>query len=322
MKVLLVDPPFQIFMGFHRFYYPLGLGYISAVLNIHGHSTKIYDAEHSTECRSQHWLEASRNYHLYLDALSKEQCPEWNNFRDMLRTYKPQLVSISVLSVKTPAALRLASICKQFDKNIAVVVGGDHTTILPYELLQSKAVDFAVRGEGEYTMLELVENLSKERNNFEQIDGLSYKKNGLIVNNKSRVLINELDALPFPAVESLFGLENYRPIDLGVVMTSRGCPYSCTYCGIANTLGRRVRVRSIANVISEIKKLNQKYDVTYFSFRDSSFTVDRNRTIDFCNRVMEEDLNIQWECSTRADLLDDDLISKMKSSGCVMIRIG
>jgi len=69
MKVLLVDPPFQIFMAFHRFYYPLGLGYIAAILNMHGHSTKIYDAEHSTECRSQPWLEASRNYHLYLDAL-------------------------------------------------------------------------------------------------------------------------------------------------------------------------------------------------------------------------------------------------------------
>ncbi|MFC2067707.1 B12-binding domain-containing radical SAM protein [Chloroflexota bacterium] len=322
MKVLLVDPPFQIFMGFHRFYYPLGLGYIAAVLNMYGHSAKIYDAEHGTECRSQYWLEASHNYHLYLDALSKEQCPEWNNFKDMLRTYKPQLVGISVLSVKTPAALRLASICKQFDKNIIVVVGGDHPTILPHELLKSKNVDFAVRGEGEYTMLELVEYLSKEKNNFEQIEGLSYKKNGVIVSNKSRAIFNELDALPFPAVESLFYLKNYRPIDLGVIMTSRGCPYSCTYCGIANTMGRQVRVRSIGNVISEIKKLNQKYDVIYFSFRDSSFTVDRNRTIDLCNRMMGENLNIQWECSTRANLLDYDLISKMKSSGCVLIRIG
>jgi anaerobic magnesium-protoporphyrin IX monomethyl ester cyclase len=322
MKVLLVDPPFQIFMGFHRFYYPLGLGYIAAVLNSHGHSTKIYDAEHSTECRSQDWLEASHNYHLFLEALSKEQSPEWNKFREMLGFYRPQVVGISVLSVKTPAALRLASICKQFDKNIIVVVGGDHPTILPRELLKSEDVDFAVSGEGEFAMLDLVEVLSKDKNNFAQIDGLSFKRDGLIVSNKSRALINDLDSLPFPDIESLFDSENYRPIDLGIMMTSRGCPNSCTYCGIANTSGRRVRVRSIGNVISEIKELNQKYDVTYFSFRDASFTVDRNHTIDFCNRIIEENLNIQWECSTRMDLLDDVLISKMKNSGCVTIRVG
>ena len=97
MKVLLVDPPFQIFMGFHRFYYPLGLGYIAAVLNMNGHSTKIYDAEHSAECKSQYWLEASQNYYLYLNALSNERRPEWNIFRDILRLYKPEVVGISVL---------------------------------------------------------------------------------------------------------------------------------------------------------------------------------------------------------------------------------
>ena len=148
MDVLLVDPPFQIFMGFHRYYYPLGLGYIAAVLNMNGHSTIIYDAEHSAECRSLNWLEASRNYHLYLDALGNEQCREWNNFRGLLTMCRPQIVGISVLSVKVPSALRLASLCKEYDKNIIVVVGGDHATIAPQELLMSKNVDFAVRGEG------------------------------------------------------------------------------------------------------------------------------------------------------------------------------
>lgn len=322
MRVLLVDPPFQIFMGFHRFYYPLGLSYIAGVLNMHGHTTRIYDAEHSTECRSQYWLEASRNYHLYLEALSRDQSPEWDKFRDILSTYRPQMVGISVLSVKVPAALKLAAISKQFDQNITVVVGGDHPTILPHEVLKSEDVDFAVSGEGEITLLELAQKLSQNRNDFDQIDGLSYKKNGLIVRNKQRVLIEDLDSLPFPDIESLFDLENYRPIDLGIMMTSRGCPHSCTYCGIANTSGRRVRARSVDNVISEIKKLNQNYAVNYFSFRDASFTVDRNRTIALCNNIIAEKLNIQWECSTRMDLLDDELISMMKSSGCATIRVG
>jgi anaerobic magnesium-protoporphyrin IX monomethyl ester cyclase len=322
MNVLLVDPPFSTFMGFHRFYYPLGLGYIAAVLNMNGHSTKIYDAEQSPKSRSFTWLEASRNYHLYLDALKNDQCPEWNDFRNVLHLHRPRVVGISVLSVKVPAALRLASLCKEFDKNIIVVVGGDHATIAPNELLKNENIDFAVRGEGEYTMLELVEYLNKGKGNFEPIDGLSYRHNGVIIHNKSRSLIKDLDILPFPAVGSLLNLEQYRPLDLGIMMTNRGCPYSCTYCGVANTWSRKIRMRSIGNVISEMELLINNYGVTYFSFRDASFTFDRKRILDFCNRLIENNLNIQWECLTRLDLLDDDLVSKMKSSGCSTIRVG
>jgi anaerobic magnesium-protoporphyrin IX monomethyl ester cyclase len=322
MRILLVDPPFQIFMGFHRYYYPLGLGYIAAILNMHGHSTRIYDAEHSSKCKSLTWLEASHNYHLYLDALNDNHHTEWNNFSNLLTQIKPQVVGISVLSVKVPSALRLASLCKEFDKNIIVVMGGDHATIAPQELLANENVDFVVRGEGEYTMLELVEYLNKDRSGIEKIDGLSYKENGLIIHNKSRELIHDLNALPFPAIESIFDLKNYRPVDLGIMMTTRGCPYSCTYCGVANTWGHKVRFRSIENIVSEIKMLKNKYDVTYFSFRDASFTINREHVLEFCQQLIREDLNISWECLTRLDLLDDDLVSKMKNSGCITIRIG
>jgi anaerobic magnesium-protoporphyrin IX monomethyl ester cyclase len=322
LKILLVDPPFYIFMGSQRFYYPLGLANIAALLNMNGHNTRIYDAEHSSDCKSLTWLDASRNFHLYPEALQNDRCAEWNNFSSLLKQFRPRVVGISALSVKVPAALILAAQCKRFDKNIIVVVGGDHATIAPQELLASPDIDFAVRGEGEYTMLELVTNLSEEKGHFEQIKGLSYKQNGRIVHNPPRDLISNLDALPFPAIDCLYDLENYRPVDLGLIMSNRGCPYSCTYCGVANTWSRRVRHRSAAGVISEIKRLKEKYGVTYFSFRDASFTVDRKYVLDFCNRLMEENLNISWECVTRLDLLDDELIPRMKSSGCAEIRVG
>jgi radical SAM superfamily enzyme YgiQ (UPF0313 family) len=322
MNILLVDPPFQIFMGFHRYYYPLGLGYIAAVLNKSGHNAKIYDAEHSPECKSLNWLDASNSYHLYLKALNGEGRAEWSDFSALLNRFRPQLVGLSALSVKVPVVMRLAALCKQFDRTIKVVVGGDHATIAPQELLASENIDFAVRGEGEYTLLELVRYLNEGKKGYDQIEGLSYKKNGLVVHNKSRELIHDLDALPTPAIQSLFNPETYRPIDLGIMMTSRGCPYSCTYCGVANTWSRRVRERSIDNVISEIKMLKEKYGVTYFSFRDASFTLNRKRVAELCERLTAEKLNVSWECLTRLDLLDDDLIPRMKAGGCVTIRIG
>lgn len=201
-------------------------------------------------------------------------------------------------------------------------MGGDHATISPQELLVNNDVDFVVRGEGEYTMLELVELLSQSKNNFENVDGLSYKKNGSIVHNKSRQLIKDLDALPFPAIESIFNLDSYRPVDLGIMMSTRGCPYSCTYCGVANTWGHKVRFRSVQNVISEMKMLISKYRVPYFSFRDASFTVDRKRTLELCRQLVKENLNVSWECITRLDLLDEELVVNMKRAGCTTIRIG
>jgi anaerobic magnesium-protoporphyrin IX monomethyl ester cyclase len=322
MKILLVDPPFQIFMGFHRFYYPLGLGYIAAVLNRNGHSAKIYDAEHSPACKSLNWLEVSHNYHLYIEALAKDQDAEWDNFSEVLQESRPQVAGISVISVKVPSALRLASLCKKIDKNIVVVMGGDHATIASEELLANDDVDFVVRGEGEYTMLELVEYLEKGKNNFERIEGLSYKKDGSFIHNKARELITNLDALPFPAIDSLLNPESYRPVDLGIIIAARGCPFACTYCGVANTWGHKVRFRSAENVVTEIKMLKEKYGVNYFSFRDASFSIDRNYVSHLCDRLVEENLSVSWECVTRLDLLDDDLIPKMKRGGCTTIRIG
>ena len=314
VNVLLVDPPFQRFMGFYRYYYPLGLAYIAAVLNRSGHTTRIYDAEHSAEARSLTWFEASGNYQAYLDALEDVHSPEWSEFTDLVDQLRPEVVGISVLSVKLRSALLLARLCKSFDSTITVVVGADHATAAPQELLLSGDIDYAVRGEGEQTMLELVECLDRGGDPG-CVEGISYVKDGSVVHNGSRRPIRDLDSLPFPALESLTDLSTYRPIDLGVVMTSRGCPYSCSYCGVATVWGRETRFRSVDNVIAEIAMLKERYGVGYVSFRDGSFTLDRRRVLRLCDRLIESGL-------TRCDLLDGEVIDAMKRSGCAAVRVG
>jgi len=321
VDVLLVDPPFQRFMGFYRYYYPLGLAYIAAVLNRNGHTARIYDAEHSADARSLTWFEASGNYQAYLDALADEHSPEWSEFTDLLHQLRPQVVGISVLSVKLRSALLLARLCKSFDSTITVVAGADHATAAPQELLLSGDIDYAVRGEGEQAMLELVECLGRGGEPG-RVEGISYVKDGGVVHNGPRQPIRDLDSLPFPALESLTDLNTYRPIDLGVVMTSRGCPYSCSYCGVATVWGRETRFRSVDNVIAEIAMLKERYGVSYVSFRDASFTLDRKRVLRLCDRLIGSGLDIEWECLTRCDLLDGEVIDAMKRSGCAAVRVG
>ena len=321
MKVLLIEPPFHRFMSFYRHYYPLGLAYIAAMLVKHNHTVRIYDAEHDPEARSRTYRETSQDYFKYLDAIEDREHPIWSEIEREISGFQPDLVGISVLTVKVPSALRVASLCKIARRKIPVVVGGEHPTARPEHLLKDDNVDFAVRGEGEETMCELVDTLDSD-GRLEGIDGLSFKRRGRICHNKNRALIKNLDNLPIPYRDALANKETYRPVDFGLIMGSRGCPYRCAFCPNQNLWGRRVRFRSISGIVNEIKSVKETYSTEYFSFRDYSFSVDPKWTMELCKRIREEKLDIQWECTTRPDLVNEEIISMMKDAGCTTIRIG
>jgi len=321
MKVLLIEPPFHRFMGFYRHYYPLGLAYIAGALAIHNHVVEIYDAEHDPKARSRSYLETSRDYGKYLEAIEYREHPVWSEIQREISRFQPDLVGISVLTVKVPSALRIASLCHIAYRKIPVVVGGEHPTARPEDLLKDDNVDFAVRGEGERTMCEVVDTLDSG-GRLEGIDGLFFKRRRRICHNKNRALIENLDGLPIPARNALANKETYRPVDFGLIMGSRGCPYRCAFCPNQNLWGRRVRFRSISGIVDEIKSVKETYSTEYFSFRDYSFSVDPKWTMELCKRIREEKLDIQWECTTRPDLVNEEIISMMKDAGCTTIRIG
>jgi len=321
MRVLLVEPPFHRFMGFYRHYYPLGLAYIASTLAKHNHVVEILDAEHDRKCRSLSYLQTSEEYFKYLDAINDSDHSVWSEIQREISRFEPDLVGISALSVKTPSALRIASLCHLGSRKIPVVVGGEHPTARPEDFLRDNNVSFLVRGEGERTILELVETL-KRGGRLENIDGLSFKTNGEVIHNKNRPLVENLDSLPFPARNFLSNKETYRPVDFGLIMGSRGCPYRCSFCPNQNLWGRRVRYRLTSNIIDEIKSVQETYSTQYFSFRDYSFSTDNKRTIDLCRKIRQEKLDIQWECTTRPDLITEETVSLMKDAGCTTIRVG
>ncbi|MBI2304191.1 MAG: radical SAM protein [Chloroflexi bacterium] len=321
MRVLLVEPPFQRFMGFKCDWYPLGLGYLGGALLQRGHEVRIYNAEFH---RQPQYLSSSRllkTFDLYTEALKDEGHPVWREAAETIRTYRPDVVGITSRTVKFASACRIARLCKEHDPHIPVILGGQHPTIQTEEVLKNPDVDFVARGEGEETLVQLVEALEKGRGG-EEIDGLSYCRNGEMAHNPPRELISNLDALPFPAREALVDREAYDPEAMGNIFTSRGCPFSCAYCSAHLIWTRRVRYRSIDNVMAEIKHVRDTYGTKQITFWDDSFTVNRERVHDLCRALRQEGRDIYWSCNTRFDLIDEEMVREMKAAGCNNIELG
>jgi radical SAM superfamily enzyme YgiQ (UPF0313 family) len=184
-----------------------------------------------------------------------------------------------------------------------------------------KDVDFVVRGEGEVTICELASHLAEGRKDYDTIDGLSYKHQGEIMQNRSRELINELDEIPYPRRDLMINYVSSSSFFKNL-MGSRGCPYNCSYCSSTQFWTRKMRYRSVSNIIGEIKHLKERYGVTELEFWDDSFTVNKKKTKELCEKIISEKLNISWWCNTRADLVDEEILKFMKAAGCTKINIG
>ena len=328
LRILLIDPPFQRFLGFHRYYYPMGLNYLAAVARDLGHEVLVYDAEHMDEADTLPWEQAALRFDTWLHALEDPSHPLWLEAAQTIEGFSPDLVGISSLSVKSPSARVIAGISKRVAPGVPVVVGGDHPTVWPDRFLGDSMIDMVVRGEGEATFAELLRELGKltAQAGLDQVPaiaGLSIRRSdGSIEHGPDRPLIDDLDTLAFPDLDALHALDTYRPVDLGAVIGMRGCPYRCAFCGVSTIWTNRVRFRSPSNVADELEYLAKRFNPPYFSFRDATFTLKRSWAEEVCREIIERGLVRPWECVTRADTLDRQLLELMRQAGCRTIRIG
>ncbi|MCF6148612.1 MAG: radical SAM protein [Candidatus Kuenenia sp.] len=322
MNILLIDPPFYRFFHYYNRYFPLGLSYLSSVLKKAGHNVTIYDADCNTDSKGIDYTRLPEMYAAYSKELRNPENQIIKEISETLRTYQPNLVGITVMTPKAASAFTVASLIKTYDKKCNVVFGGPHATLKPSEIFNvSDDVDFVISGEGEGSFLELANSLENKENNFERIAGLSYCKDGKKINNGSGKFIDNLDTLPVPDRDSFIGANTYTSEDMGLIMGSRGCPFNCSYCA-TQIWTRKVRYRSITNIIEEIKYVYEKYGTHQFTFKDDSFTVNRKRVTEFCEAILKQGLKIKWDCNTRADLVDFQLLKIMKKAGCNSIKVG
>jgi anaerobic magnesium-protoporphyrin IX monomethyl ester cyclase len=243
-----------------------------------------------------------------------------------IRTYAPDVVGISALTHESNAVPRIAECVKRVNANTPVLLGGPHATAYPEKAIQMPGVDYLVVGEGEIAVGQLIERLLNQRD-VSELKGIVYRKDNQIFATGRGDFIEDLNELPMPAYD-LIPIEAYRNFDsmsrtgLGNYMSifsSRGCPYHCIYCH--NIFGKVFRCRSAEYLFNEIKYLYDTYKIRDFEILDDIFNLDRERMIDFCDRIINSGMKVTFAFPNglRCDLLDELQLSKLRQAGTVFI---
>lgn len=325
MKTLLINPPWFILeeadLGQNSV--PLGLCYLAGVLHHHNLDVRVFNAERIDEKYYYEWTKEIDAFESFRNRDLKQH-PVWKKVEDTVRDYGPDLVGISIRSPALESSLYLCEIVKKLNNETYVVVGGPHPTSLPDDLLESEYIDFVIRGEGEVTIVELAQCLSRD-GNLSSVLGLSFKREGEIKHNSPRPLAN-LEEIPHPAKHLMLELEKHDQDDFNPVITSRGCPFDCIFCGSSNIWGKSVRYRRPADVVKEIQETMNRFDTRFFSFDDDTFTLNEKHVLDLCARIIEEGIadipGFRWTSNTRPELLNPSLLEKMRKAGCAAVAIG
>ena len=295
MKILLVNPSYHdVYRTFDFVLPPLGLTYIAAVLAESNYDVKIVD----------------------LNVGEDQQSIPHDNW---------DLVGITLDTSRYYKGMEYARMLKS--RGTKVVVGGPHASFMAEEILGSGSADFVVRGEGEHTMLELVKTLS-EGGSLKEIKGLSHTFNREVIHNPERTYSDDLDTLPFPA-RHLLDMDKYRTSKLGTrsitsILTSRGCPYQCSFCASSKLAGTFWRARSVQSIVEEIQFVKNTYGYRAFAFVDDNFTLNPQRVIDLCQEICKRGWDVHWWCFSRVDTIvrNPEMVSLMYKAGCRSTYIG
>jgi len=281
---------------------PLGLAYLAAAIRNNDYEVEIIDA-------------SALNY-------TNKQLIEH------LKKSKPDLVGISILTPMYLRAKETIHNIKKSIKNIKIVVGGPHVTVFPkLTLEENPEIDFAIYGEAEHTIVEVLDALEK-KSSLKKIKGLVLRDKDKVIINPAREIIKDIDTLSFPA-RDLLPMKIYRPaptyfnkLPSYLILTSRGCPYNCSYC--SKVMGNVYRAHSVKRVIEEMELLIDIYNAKEIIFRDDTFTVNRQRVEDLCDEIIKRKIHekIKWTCMSRVNLVDLELLQKMKKAGCWSMHFG
>lgn len=300
---------------------PLGLGYLGAVLEQHDVEVKIVD------CLVEGWHVREEVTHNII----RVGLP-FKYIEDIIASFHPDVVGVNNLFTKQREnAHHIYKLAKQVDPRIITIAGGAHPTVMPEMVMSDPNVDFAVIGEGENTIIRLIDVL-EERDGIENIDGIGFRMQDRVVIKPKTKFTDNLDSLPFPARHLLnmgkyFGLkESHGPRireRFSPIISSRGCPIGCTFCSFRKVGGNKFRARSPENVIAELKHLKAIYGIKEVMFEDDNLTLNKDRAKKIFDLMIAEQLNLVWDAPSgiAAFSLDEELIDKMKASGCQRLSL-
>ncbi|OGO20955.1 MAG: hypothetical protein A2Z15_02900, partial [Chloroflexi bacterium RBG_16_50_11] len=302
-RVLLVYP------GFISREVPLNILYISAALQKAGYDTRVFELTR----------------YLKSPSISHPLKRILRGFADLIDSYSPDIVGFSVMTVGYNITKEMARLVKA--KGLKVIFGGIHPTILPEETIAESFVDFICVGEGELSVVDFL-NRYFSGGDYTHVKGIWAKdENGNIFRNEIEDLSTDLDSLPLPDRDALAPHYYNAELTGANVLTSRGCPYPCSFCqnkfllDLYDGKGAFVRYRSHENVYRELETIIAKYGTESFYFSDETFTMNKKRVLEFLNGYKARFKNVLFMCQTRIDRVDDEIMAALKEAGCHQINL-
>jgi len=298
MKICLISPPYnsavKSVVGVSS--PPLGLAYIASVLK-QNHEVKIIDSN-------------ILNYAI-------------EDVERRLRSFNPDVVGITSVTPSIYEAYKVAEIAKKVREDCKVILGGPHATFMPRQTMEEcKYIDIIVRGEGEETIKELIKNIEKGTP-LNEVKGITFREKNKIIDTEPRPFIKNIDDIPFPSRDLLpIHLYKFNGVKYTTMLTSRGCPFKCSFCSSSRLFGGYWRGRSPENVIEEMKIIYEEYGIKNIEFIDDTFTLNQERAEKICNEIIKQGWDISWGASSRVDTLSKKLVEKMKKAGCWIVYLG
>jgi len=289
---------------------PLGLGYIASAIRNHCGGIQILDC--------------------ICDNISVEQ------LINVMKQKPPDVIGLTMLSHDLHTVKHITdTIKKEISKDVVIVVGGPHPSAAPEHTMEFlDHVDFGFKGEAEIGFPQLLESIKTNRNHdsnrLKNIPGLIYREDQHIHTNPQAFEEN-LDRFGFPAWDMIHPQKYFKTCQgvfykkrrFAPLFATRGCPHYCSFCAAHTVTGRKIRKRSIPHIIEEIRHLQETYNVEEFHFLDDDFTEDNDFALSFCTALLNQKMDIAWTCPNgiRIDSLTEELLEKMKKSGCYSLFV-
>ncbi len=326
-KLLLVEPPFfRLYCDSYSLdRAPLSLGYLGCTAKEKaGWDVMIYNVDFKPNSKiiSVSHL-AGKGFDNYLENLQDPSYCVWEEARRTIAEFKPTVMGITCKSQNFTAARKLAQIAKEVDSSITVVVGGPHPSMVGADVLSDDNIDIAAQGEGENTLVELLQWKEGKRE-LENIHGIIYRSDTEIIKNSPREYIQDLDTLCHPHKNLSSMLKDHDQFPLVAfrgIFATRGCPFNCSFCGSKYIWTRKVRYRSVDNVLEEIRDLLSK-GIPSIHFEDDTFGINKKYIRDLCSGIKREFPSLEWSCEINVRLVNDEVVSMMTGAGCHRILIG
>ncbi|MBF0137657.1 MAG: B12-binding domain-containing radical SAM protein [Magnetococcales bacterium] len=280
--------------------YPMGLPYIHAVLEQHGHTVTTLPLNHIAPADADRIIQQT------------------------LEDFQPEVVGFNILSDSRVSALAWIKRIHHDHPRIQIIAGGVHATTMREQIVRHFPRVVIVVGEGELTTPELITAL-QHQTPLDAVAGIAFWNGQQYVETPSRPLLDNLDQLPFPKHELFFTPSGFQAPGRtwAFMLTSRGCPYHCSFCVLSKMTNRQVRFRSVAHVIAEIVALKTRYpELQYVWFNDDQFFLKNSRVIEFCTEIIRLNLGLKFLCSARFRPISAEMLTAMEKAGFEQLYFG